>query len=249
MNTTDDLDTPVDDAAVIQPPPDEIDEEHDAFGGSAPVDGDTLWKADTTGIKKSAWAWMAAGFVAIAVASGAFFGMRNTADRATNASANGAPIADANGPAGAPNFPGGAQANQGADARGQVGSGDDGPGGPGGPGGRGPRGDGRFGILQSVNGSTLTLQSPDGSTIKVTTTASTQVTKFVNGAPQDASLADLTVGEPVMVRGTAGSDGTVAATAIVQGRPPRGEGGGGFGPPPDRDGDGLQQQQQDVRDA
>ncbi len=286
MNTTDDLDTPVDEATVIQPPDDDIDnadnEEHDAFGGAAPVNGDLAWRAGTAdGIKKSAYGWMAAGFVAIAVASGAFFGMRNAANRATNASATGAE--NANGATGAPNFsnppgavggPGGTaqgvqrptgqgpQGAQGQAGQGQAGQGQapdqDGTGdGPGGGFRGGPRG-GTFGLLQSVDGSTLTLQERDGSTIKVTTTSSTQVTKIVDGTPQSAKLSDLTVGEPVMVRGTTASDGTVAATAIMQGRPPRGGRGdagpgGGFGPPPD---DQQQQpntqqqgQQQDVRSA
>jgi hypothetical protein len=73
--------------------------------------------------------------------------------------------------------------------------------------------------------------------LKVTTTASTQVTKVVNGTEQPSSLSALTVGELTIVRGTTVSDGTVAATAIRQGGGPGAGGGPGFGPP------GGQQQQ------
>ena len=79
------------------------------------------------------------------------------------------------------------------------------------------QGDGTVGLLQSVDGSTLTLQSRDGQTVKVTTTASTQVIKVVNGTEQPSSLSALTVGQLTIVRGTTGTDGTVAATAISQG--------------------------------
>ena len=103
------------------------------------------------------------------------------------------------------------------------------------------RGDGTIGLLQSVDGSTLTLQSRDGQTVKVTTTSSTQVTKVVNGTAQPSSLSALTVGDLTIVRGTTGSDGTVAATAIRQGGGPGAGGGPGFAPPSG--------QQQNVRTA
>src|SRR5438270_5711992 len=147
-------------------------EGHDAFGGGPPpTDHDVDWRPDKPG-RRPVRRWIAAGVAAVAVATGAFFGVRSAATHSSTASANAAG--------------GGAQAGGF-------------PGGPGGPGGPGVRGDGTIGLLQSVDGSTLTLQSRDGQTVKVTTTSSTQVTKVVNGTAQPSSLSALTVGDLTIV--------------------------------------------------
>jgi len=191
---------------------DDVDE-HDPFGGATPVreDQDLSWTPQRPA-RRPSWFWVGTAVVAIALGTGAYVGMRSAANNTatTTQAANGA-----NGVPGGPNF------------RGQ--------GGP--PGFQ--QGDGAFGLLQSVNGSTLTLQTPDGQTVKVTTTPSTQITKVTNGTAQTSSLSDLTTGQPVMAQGTTGSDGTVAATSIRQGGGPRGP---GFGPPPDQQQDQQQQQ-------
>jgi hypothetical protein len=186
--------------------------EHDAFGGDTPADEhqDIAWSPQRPS-RRPSWFWIGTAVVAVALGTGAFVGMRSAA----NSSATTAQAANGQDP---------------TQSRGQS---------PfGGPGGGGPpgfqQGDGAFGLLQSVNGSTLTLQTPDGQTVKVTTTSSTQITKVVNGTAQTSTLSALTAGQPVMAQGTTGSDGTVAATAIRQGGGPRGgRQGPGFGPSPD----------------
>jgi hypothetical protein len=192
--------------------------EHDPFGGATPVgeDQDMSWTPQRPARRPSLF-WIGTAVVAIALGTGAFVGMRSAANNTTTTT----PAAGAfqNGPG-------------------------QGPGQGGGPPGF-QQGDGAFGLLQSVNGSTLTLQTPDGQTVKVTTTPSTQITKVVNGSVQSASLSQLTTGQPVIAQGTTGSDGTVAATSIRQGGGPRGGGGGGpgFGPPPDQQPQQQPQQQ------
>ena len=194
-------------------------DEHDPFGGATPVreDQDLSWTPQRP-TRRPSWFWIGTAVVAIALGTGAFVGMRSTANNtATTQAANGF-----QGGPGGQGFQGGPPGFQ--------------------------QGDGAFGLLQSVNGSTLTLQTPDGQTVKVTTTPSTQITKVVNGTAQSASLSDLTTGQPVIVQGTTGSDGTVAAAAIRQGGGPRGrgqggqgQGGPGFGPPPDQQQNGTLQ--------
>jgi hypothetical protein len=196
------------------PQPEDLDDEqHDAFGGAPPppADHDVDWTPPSDRpAHRSARKWIAAGVAAVVVATGAFFGVRSAASNNSTAAAT-APAGGA----------------QGGGFGGRLG-------GPGG--GPGIQGDRTIGLLQSDDGSTLTLQRRDGQTVKVTTTASTQVTKVVNGTAQPSSVSALTVGEPVIVTGTTGSDGTVAATAIRQGGGPGAGGGPGFAPP------GAQQQ-------
>ena len=72
------------------------------------------------------------------------------------------------------------------------------------------RGGGRVqGKVQAVDGQTLTVTETNGTTTKVVLSASTVVTKMAQG-----SAADLKQGVPVMVVGSAGTDGTVAARTI-----------------------------------
>jgi hypothetical protein len=186
--------------------------EHDPFGGATPVreDQDLSWTPQRPARRHSLF-WIGTAVAAIALGTGAFVGMRSAANNTASTT---------------------------QPANGFQGQGPGGQGGQGGPPGF-QQGDSAFGLLQSVNGTTLTLQTPDGQTVKVTTTSSTQITKVVNGSVQSVSLSDLTTGQPVVAQGTTASDGTVAATSIRQGGGSRGPGGGpGFGPPPD------QQQQQ-----
>lgn len=90
-----------------------------------------------------------------------------------------------------------------------------GPGGAGGPGGMA----GTRGVVQSVGDGTLTITSREGSTVTVTTSSSTEITIAETG-----TVADLQVGDQIMVMGTE-SDGTITATKIR-------EGGRPGGPPP-----------------
>jgi hypothetical protein len=59
---------------------------------------------------------------------------------------------------------------------------------------------------------TLTITSFDGSTVTVTTSPSTNVTKM-----QSISLGDLEVNENVVVRGTTANDGSVTANDVQTG--------------------------------
>ena len=73
------------------------------------------------------------------------------------------------------------------------------------------------GTIQSIDGTTITLKLPDGSTVKVSTSATTKVTKT-----SKATVGELKSGERIVVRGAKGSDGSVAATSVTEGQ-------GGFG--------------------
>lgn len=89
-----------------------------------------------------------------------------------------------------------------------------GPGGPGAPGGLG-------GQVQSVDGATITVQTPKGA-VKVATTAATKIE--ING--QSGSLSGITAGMFVHVEGSRAADGTVAAVCVLASterpaRPPR----------------------------
>ncbi|HEY0260865.1 MAG TPA: DUF5666 domain-containing protein [Lacisediminihabitans sp.] len=88
-------------------------------------------------------------------------------------------------------------------------------------GGTGAGGGLTAGTVQSVDGDTITLKLTDGSTVKVTTTSDTAVTKT-----EDGTVSDLAKGDTVAVRGTTGSDGTVAATTVTEGALTGGFGGG-----------------------
>jgi hypothetical protein len=77
-------------------------------------------------------------------------------------------------------------------------------------------------VVKTVNGATFTVSTADGSTLTVNTTAATTVTVV-----KTATVAALKVGDTIQVTGAAGSDGTIAATAIRGGALPA---GGGRGP-------------------
>ncbi|MGI5165598.1 hypothetical protein ACQEU3_14675 [Spirillospora sp. CA-253888] len=84
------------------------------------------------------------------------------------------------------------------------------------PGGRpygGQNGDGgmTLGTVTAVGKNSLTLRTADGRTVKVRTDAKTKITVTKEGA-----VADLASGTTVMVRGTAGSGGTVTATTVSE---------------------------------
>ncbi|HLZ21888.1 MAG TPA: DUF5666 domain-containing protein [Ktedonobacterales bacterium] len=80
------------------------------------------------------------------------------------------------------------------------------------PGGPSPRGQGQCGVLtvSSVSGQTIVAKAPDGSTVTIHTTASTQYTH----AGQTATASAVTVGSSIHVDGTRNSDGSIAATRI-----------------------------------
>jgi hypothetical protein len=86
----------------------------------------------------------------------------------------------------------------------------------------GGAGNGNFatGTVQSVSGNNITLQSRGGTTMTVVVNSSTKITKTESG-----SLSDLKTGDTVVVIGSQSSDGSIAATAISEGR----GFGGGFG--------------------
>jgi hypothetical protein len=93
------------------------------------------------------------------------------------------------------------------------------------------------GTVKSISGSSLTVTQQDGTTKTVTTNASTAVSVL-----KTVSINDLATGQPIVVRGTTNSDGTVKATNVVQGvggfggggfRGRLGGGGGGGGQPPE----------------
>jgi len=94
------------------------------------------------------------------------------------------------------------------------GQGDDGPGTGQLSGGRGGL---TAGTISSIDGDTITLKLADGSTVKVSTSGSTSVTKT-----STAKVGDLAAGDTITVIGKADSSGNVTATRIS-------EGDGGFG--------------------
>jgi hypothetical protein len=81
------------------------------------------------------------------------------------------------------------------------------------------------GTIQSIDGDTITVKLRDGSTVKVTTSGSTTVTKS-----EKSSVSDLSSGETVIVRGTKAGNGDVSATSIAEGATP------GFGARPGANG-------------
>ncbi|MBE1532785.1 hypothetical protein [Actinomadura algeriensis] len=87
------------------------------------------------------------------------------------------------------------------------------------PGGSGPQGGGMpgragggttAGTVTKIDGAAIYVRTSAGKTVKVQTSGDTQIT--VTG-----KLQDLGTGTPVVVRGAAGEDGTVAATAVNEG--------------------------------
>jgi hypothetical protein len=81
----------------------------------------------------------------------------------------------------------------------------------GGGGGGGPQGRGTAGTVDRIEGTDIYVKTPDGRTVKVSTSDSTKVRVNKEGA-----LSDLKQGQTVVVQGSAGSDGTVAAQTITQ---------------------------------
>lgn len=84
-----------------------------------------------------------------------------------------------------------------------------------------PGGGATFGTIASVDGDTLTITDASGKTVTIKVPSSATVT-----ANTEVSLADLAVGDTVVVRGETADDGTVTATTVTEG-----SGGfpGGFG--------------------
>ncbi len=76
-----------------------------------------------------------------------------------------------------------------------------------------------IGTVADIKGSTLYVTDSSGNTVKVTTSAATQVSKTVSG-----TVKSVLPGNTVVIRGTAGKDGTIAATTISLG----GAGASGF---------------------
>lgn len=65
------------------------------------------------------------------------------------------------------------------------------------------------GEITAVDGHTLTISLPDGTTQKVVVDDSAQITKQASG-----TVADLTVGETIVATGTENEDGSVSADTI-----------------------------------
>jgi len=76
----------------------------------------------------------------------------------------------------------------------------------------GPGGGATIGTVKLVDGNSLYITDQNGNVVKVTTQPGLAVQVSNPG-----TLADLSVGETVIVQGTAGSDGTIAATSIQSG--------------------------------
>jgi hypothetical protein len=94
-----------------------------------------------------------------------------------------------------------------------------------------------IGTVKLVDGNKIYLTATDGSTIVVTTGDDTTIKVTKNG-----KASDLAPGSTVVVQGTAGSDGVVAATTVTQGGTSGGFGGfggGGFGGGRSRTGTGT----------
>jgi hypothetical protein len=77
-----------------------------------------------------------------------------------------------------------------------------------------------IGTVTAIKGSTLYVTDASGNTVKVTTSAATQVSKTVSG-----TVKSVLPGNTVVIRGTAAKGGTIAATTITLG----GAGAAGFG--------------------
>ncbi len=84
--------------------------------------------------------------------------------------------------------------------------------GGGGGGSAGFAGGATSGQITSINGGTIVVTDNQGNSIRINTTASTPINVAKAGA-----VGDLTVGEPIIVQGTAGADGAINATAVNAG--------------------------------
>ena len=76
---------------------------------------------------------------------------------------------------------------------------------------RGVRGNGNLvnGQILSMDSGSITIQIPNGGSKIIFLTATTPITKTVDGA-----LSDLTVGQQIMATGTTNSDGSISAQSI-----------------------------------
>jgi hypothetical protein len=72
-------------------------------------------------------------------------------------------------------------------------------------------GRGTVGTVDHVDGTTIYVKTQDGKVVKVSTSDTTKVELSKEGA-----VADLAAGNQVVVQGTAGDDGTVAAQTVTQ---------------------------------
>ena len=88
-------------------------------------------------------------------------------------------------------------------------------------------GGGTIGTVKLVDGTNVYITDASGNLVKVTTQPGLVVT--VN---KDGTVADLTAGETVVITGAAGSDGSIAATAIRSGAAVAGLGTGRGGTAP-----------------
>ena len=79
-----------------------------------------------------------------------------------------------------------------------------------GPGAQGAQGQCGVLTVSSVSGNTIVAKAPDGSTVTIHTTSSTQYTR--NG--QSAAASAVTAGSQIHVDGTRNSDGSITATRI-----------------------------------
>ncbi|MFL6140789.1 MAG: hypothetical protein ACJ72N_02820 [Labedaea sp.] len=70
---------------------------------------------------------------------------------------------------------------------------------------------GTVGTIDHVDGTDVYLKTPDGRTVKVSTSDQTQVR-----ISQPGKVSDLKQGENIIVQGSAGTDGTVSAQTITQ---------------------------------
>ena len=70
---------------------------------------------------------------------------------------------------------------------------------------------GTTGKVKLVDGANVYITTSDGSTVKVATSSSSKVRKSV-----DAAVSDLKAGDTIVVQGTTGADGTIAASSISQ---------------------------------
>jgi hypothetical protein len=77
------------------------------------------------------------------------------------------------------------------------------------------------GTVKLVDGNNVYIATAQGTTIKITTTPQSQVSVSKQG-----TVADLAVGETIIVQGEAGADGTIAATTIRSGTAGLGGGAG-----------------------
>ncbi len=86
---------------------------------------------------------------------------------------------------------------------------------------------GTGGMVTSISGDTITLRSRDKTTVTVVVTSATV---FKDGT-STASASALKKGDLAMVVGSTSSDGTVTATTITFGNPPKGAPGTATSPP------------------